>query len=309
MEGWQNVAALEERPWWAFDEAKTAPARGENKYAKATAYQYGRSSTGIWESWLVTPALDYKNAEGKIFTFSVMCEYQPEEGSETKLEIFYIDANIGGGKDTVFFQNLTESFEIPKTDDENLAWRTFQLDLSPYENIADIFHIGFRYSGPNGADGVPTYYIDNVSWGRTDLAQLIVTPSYLIDSTAVVDQEVVIGELLIGGNNLTEDISLRVAGANYNRFSLSSATLPKEGGSVQVTFRGMDAGVHEAYVEISSKDAATKFVPMAVLCNAREGVQNTEYRIQTKKILRDGQVIIVRGGKEYNLLGIENAKH
>jgi len=74
IDGWQNVAALDQRPWWGFDEDKTSPKRGDGKYAKATSYQYGISSTGTWTSWLVTPPLDYKNAEGKIFTFSVMCE-------------------------------------------------------------------------------------------------------------------------------------------------------------------------------------------------------------------------------------------
>ena len=33
-----------------------------------------------------------------------------------------------------------------------------------------------------------------------------------------------------------------------------------------------------------------------------EGVQNTEYRIQ--KILRDGRLIIVRDGAEYDVLGL-----
>ena len=306
LSGWQNVAKLDERPWWGFDEAATAPVRGENKYAKATAYQYGKASTGKWEMWLVTPALDYKNAGSKIFTFSVMCEYQPDDGSDSKLEVYYIDANIDAKKDTVFFQDLTESFEIPQIGDENLTWRTFQLDLSPYaETMADIFHIGFRFVGPNGNEGVPTYYIDDVSWGRTDLPVLSVTPSYIIDSAAVVGKELIIGELTISGKNLTDDIELKVSGSNYNRFSLSTAKLSKEGGSVLVSFLGLEAGVHEAYVEISSKDAATKFVPMAVRCNAEQGIesiQDSEVRIQ--KVLRNGQVIIVRDGKEYSILGV-----
>lgn len=166
LEGWQNVAPLDARPWWGFDEARTSPARGDNRCAKATAYQFGKENTGTWETWLVTPALDYKNTETKTFVFSIMGEYLPEDGSETKLEIYYIDANIGGGKDTVYFQNLTESFDIPKVSDENLTWRTFILDLSPYaETVADIFHMAFHFVGPNGADGAVVYYIDNVSWG------------------------------------------------------------------------------------------------------------------------------------------------
>ena len=41
---------------------------------------------------------------------------------------------------------------------------------------------------------------------------------------------------------------------------------------------------------VMNKDAAT-------------GLQNTEHRTQTQKILRDGQIIIIRDGKEYNVQG------
>jgi hypothetical protein len=37
--------------------------------------------------------------------------------------------------------------------------------------------------------------------------------------------------------------------------------------------------------------------------NTATGVQNTDYRVQTQKILRDGQIIIIRDGKEYNVMG------
>ena len=164
LEGWQNVAAADERPWWGFDEAKTSPVRGDGKYAKATAYQYQKDSTGMWEMWLVTPALDYKNAEGKIFAFSVMGEYMPEEDNPASLEIVYIDATDA---EHVFFQ-VFDGISIPQTSDENNIWVPFHINLENQPNM-DIFHIGFRFVGPNGTAGGVTYYIDDVSWGRTDL--------------------------------------------------------------------------------------------------------------------------------------------
>ena len=163
LEGWQNVAAVDERPWWGFDESKTSPARGEGKYAKATAYQYAKETTGVWETWLVTPALDYKNADIKTFTFSVMGEYLPDEESETVFEVYYIDPDVDGEP---FFQNLTESFAIPKVGEDNLIWYSFYVDLAPFaETMADVFHMAFRYYGPNGGDGAVTYYVDDVTWG------------------------------------------------------------------------------------------------------------------------------------------------
>ena len=303
LEGWQNVAAVDARPWWGFDEAKTTPARGEEKYAKATAYQYAKDSTAQWDMWLVTPALDYKNAASKTFAFSVMAEYLPQEGSTTQFGIYYIDAT----GDEVYAQNLSGSFEIPSTSDDNLAWRTFFLDLEPYaETMADVFHMAFRYTGPNGADGVVTYYIDDVSWGRTDLPTLIVDPALLIDSTAVINQKKSIGTLTISSRNLTEGITLSLEGANYNRFSLSASSLPAEGGNVDVLFEGKEVGVHEAKIRVSSKGATDKIIPLAVLCKDKEtGVEEVQRdKVQSTKVLRDGKLYILHNGKAFNLLGI-----
>lgn len=301
LEGWQNVAAVEARPWWGFDESKTSPARGTNKYAKATAYQYGKASSGDWEMWLVTPALDYKNAGSKIFTFSIMGEYLQEEGGPTQLEVYYIDAT---GKE-VFFQDLTESFGIPWTSEENGIWLTFYLNLESYaETMADVFHMGFHFKGPNGDKGPVVYYIDDVSWGRTDLPQIQVNPSYLIDSTAIVGERKALTEIEVTGKNLSDEITLWLAGANYNRFELSTTTLPAAGGKVTISFRGLEVGVHEAYVVLSSKDAPDSFFPMSVKCNEVLGIEKTKTDlIRTGKILRDGQIYLIYEGTMYNVQG------
>lgn len=302
LEGWQNVAAVDARPWWGFDESKTTPVRGEDTYAKATAYQYGKDSTALWDMWLVTPALDYKNAASKIFAFSVMGEYLADEDNKAQFRVYYIDAT--GAE--VYSQDLTSSFEIPSTSSDNLAWRTFFLDLAPYaETMSDVFHMAFRYTSPNGGDGTVTFYVDEVSWGRTDLPMITVTPATIIDSTAVLNEKKSIGTIAVSSANLTNGITLSIEGANYNRFSLSAASLPAEGGSVEVFFEGKEVGVHEAYIRISSKGAPDKYVAMAVLCQEEgtgiESVQASDAKSQ--KILRNGHIIIVRDGKSFNILG------
>ncbi len=301
LEGWQNVAALDQRPWWGFDESKTSPVRGDGKYAKATAYQYGKESTGIWETWLVTPPLDYKNAAGKTFTFSVMGEYLPEEPGDTLFHVYYIDPNAPG---EVFFQDLTESFDIPLYSDVSMTWRTFFLDLAPYaETMADVFHIAFRYKGPNGGEGAVTYYVDDVSWGRTDLPEILVTPAQIIDDAAVPEVKKVIGAIQVSSRNLTGAITLSVEGANYNRFELSESELPSEGGECIVSFLGEEEGVHEAYIRLSSPGAPDKFVPMAVLCKKPTGVDSQELKAGSQKMLIDGQLIILKDGKRFTPLG------
>lgn len=303
LEGWQNVADVDARPWWGFDESKVSPVRGEDSYAKATAYQYGKDSTALWDMWLVTPALDYKKAASKIFAFSVMGEYLADENNKAQFGVYYIDAT--GAE--VYFQDLTSSFEIPSTSSDNLAWRTFFLDLAPYaETIGDVFHMAFRYTSPNGGDGSVTFYVDEVSWGRTDLPNITVTPATIIDSTAVLNEKKTIGTIAVSSANLTNGITLSIEGANYNRFSLSAASLPAEGGSVEVSFEGKEVGVHEAYIRISSKGAPDKFVPMIVKCNELPtGVEDVQSdNVPCTKVLRNGRILILRDGKSFNVLGI-----
>lgn len=308
LDGWQNVAAVDQRPWWGFDEDKTSPKRGTERYAKATTYQYGKDSTGTWEMFLVTPALDYKNAEGKIFAFSVMAEYLPESGSSTALELYYVDAT--GGK--AYFQDLTESVSFPSVDEDNNIWWTYFLNLEPYaETMADVFHIAFRYVGANGGAGAVTYYIDNVSWGRTDLPEIRVEP-YTLDSTVLHGHEKILGIIQVTGRNLTNEITLGLIGANYDSFNLSEGTLPMEGGTFTVSFVGKDDGKHEAYIFLRSKGAVDAFVPLTVYCNTPSGVedigtdktQNT--KDESRKLIRDGQVMIIIDNKQYNVSGIIN---
>jgi hypothetical protein len=251
--------------------------------------------------FLVTPALDYKNAEGKIFTFSVMGEYMPDEDNPAGLEIYYVDAT--GGK--AVFQSLTESFVFPSTSVDNNVWVTYFLNLRPYaETMADVFHIAFRYIGPNGGEGAVTYYIDDVSWGRTDLPEILVNTTSIIDSTSYVNQEKILAEIDVVGKNLTNDIRLGLAGPNYNRFNLSAGHLSKDGGKFSVSFLGEEAGVHEAYIVLTSKGAAEVYIPMAVLCHKAMGIEAVEPTdIHLQKELRNGQVIILRGDNQYTILG------
>ena len=197
--GWQNVAAVDQRPWQGVDASTMQSIDGNGKFVRATAYQYGVDSAATWETWLVTPALDYKNAASQIFTFSVMGMYLPETGIQAKFEVYFVDASDPAH---VFFQAF-DGLSIPQTADESGVWVPFQIHLENQANIPDAFHMAFRYTGPNGAAGAVTYYVDDVTWG-------VVT----------------------------------------------------------------------------------------------EGIENTEYRVQTQKVLRDGQIVIRRETKEFTVLGI-----
>ena len=304
--GWQNVAAADARPWWGFDAAKTQILEGDGKFVKATAYQFGQESTGNWEMWLVTPALDFKNAASKLFTFKVMGQYLADEDNAAVFEVYYIDAS---NPSNVFIQDLTDAFAIPATSDENETWRTFFLDLAPYgDNIADVFRMAFRYAGPNGNEGAVTYYVDDVSWGRADLPTISADVTSIAE-TAVLNEVTIVGQIMVTGHNLTSPINVSIKGANYNKFKISSETLPAEGGALAVGFQSDLEGVHEAYLELSSAEAATVFIPMSVLCKAPDGIENVQSdrsgsgADNCTKVLHEGQLYILHNGTWHNAQG------
>ncbi len=61
-----------------------------------------------------------------------------------------------------------------------------------------------------------------------------------------------------------------------------------------------------AYFSVKGEaQQAAKRARIVMNKDAATGLQNTEHRTQTQKILRDGQIIIIRDGKEYNVMGME----
>ncbi len=154
VDGWQNVADLDARPWWGFDE--------DGSYAKATAYQLGKATTGEWTIRLITPALDYKNAANKLFTFKVKGDFISDEiDNPTKLELHLINAMVYGGGEV---SDEVIDVDIPADHDAAGEWVSLTVDLSDRSSL-EVFFMEFRYIGPNGAEGVVTYYVDDVTWG------------------------------------------------------------------------------------------------------------------------------------------------
>ncbi len=66
--------------------------------------------------------------------------------------------------------------------------------------------------------------------------------------------------LSVTASNLTADISLALSGTNANLFALSSNTIPKTGGSVNITYRPTTLGIHTATLTLTSPGATTKTV-------------------------------------------------
>ena len=269
IDRWQNVVLDGTRPWWGYIE-RDVPLVGNitERCAKITGFMSDLESTDSVVAWLVTPPLDYKNAVNQIFTFRVRGDYMFENHT-TQFDLYYIDAMEG--KD-IFKQKIEVG--IPTASDQNGEWFEFHVDLTGQETIADTFFMAFRYAGLYGKFNSVTYYIDDVSWGRPDIP-VISTDSTTLTMVAPLNTPVTSTAVTVTAKNLDEAIALKIGGNNASKFKLSTSTLDTAGGTFTVTFESDKEGVHEAYVKLSSRGAADKYLPMAVLAKNSTGLSAT----------------------------------
>lgn len=259
LNGWRNFITKGERPWWTFTEKDNQTQAVINYTAKATAYNSLVEAAVDHEMWLVTPALNGKTTGSKLFTFRVMGDFMFEH-HQTKVECFYIE------KEGSVYHKEKVVLEMPSIADENGDWREFHIDLSK-SNVADTFFMGFCFTGPGGKNNSVVYYIDDISYGRTDIPTITSSITELsMKATAYKVTES--APIVITGNNLSEDMIVTVGGANPSNFTASTKIIPSKGGVITVLFMGQQVGVHSAYLRFSSKGAADYLLPMSVLVTA-----------------------------------------
>lgn len=257
IDGWKNLAMEGKRAWWGYEFPAEDESAGE-RTAKVTAYdsQVLEGDESACQMMLVTPALDFVNSDSKMFTFRVRGDYLTDNQTDT-LELCYIDMLDGE-----MYVAPVGGFTMPNMQDQSGEWQEYHIDLSG-QNIADVFFMGFRFNSTRGRNNAATYYIDDVSYGRTDLGT-IRTSVGQIAFTATLGKDAVSDEVMVTGNNLTEPIKLTLGGPNKSKFKLSVNELPASGGSFTVTFNSDEVGVHEAYVKLASRGAADIYVPISV---------------------------------------------
>lgn len=259
VDGWKNLALDGTRAWWGYEFPESDASAGE-KVAKVTPYD---SKVEVGEGtpcrmMLVTPALDFKNAASRIFTFRVRGDYL-SDGQSDLLELLYITLD---GEE--MRTSLVGGFSMPATADEAGQWQEYHIDLTDLD-LDDVFFLGFSFTSTRGTDNAATYYIDDVSYGRTDLP--VIRPSVPeVAVYAAPGVDAVSDPVEVVTENLNEPVSLTLVGADKGKFTLSSATLPAGGGSFTVTFNDEKEGSYEVLVKISSRGAADKYVTVKTTC-------------------------------------------
>ncbi len=265
IEGWKNLAMTGNRAWWGYEFPEEDESAGE-KTAKVTAYDSTtpECEEEACEMMLVTPALDFKGSESKMFTFRVRGDYLMDEQTDV-LELCYIDMADGE-----MYVSPVDGITMPNMKDQSGEWQEYHIDLTG-QNIADVFFMGFRFKSTRGRNNAATYYIDDVSYGRTDLATIRPSATQLA-FTATVGKDAVSDEMSVSGTNLAEPIKLTLGGPNKSKFKLSTNELPVSGGTFNVAFNSNEIGVHEAYVKLASRGAADIYVPISVNNTVADGI-------------------------------------
>lgn len=292
LTGWQNVVTAGTRPWWGYVDVNND---GEH-CAKATGYVWQGESNIVDSMWLITPALDYKNAKNQVFTFRVRGDALTDDMS-AKLQLYFIDAT---NADDVFFQDL--NIAMPDTKDQSGDWLDFQVNLAGQENIPDVFFMGFKFSGINGAEGAATYLIDDVSWGRDDLPLISVDSPEFYET--VKPDELKTFVLKVTGANLTESITMSFTGNHPSKFKMSPNTLPAEGGLVALGFQSDVEGIQDAYLRLRSRGAVDAYVHITVWVKQETALDNVKSdEIQPHFLLENGVLYILTPQGKYTILG------
>ena len=258
IDGWKNLAQEGTRAWWGYEFGDTDESVGE-KVAKVTAYdsKVADGDETPVEMMLVTPALDFKNSASKMFTFRVRGDYLMDNQTDT-LQLCYIDMEDPDEMYVAPVGGLT----MPCTKDESGEWNEYHIDLTG-QDLADVFFMGFRFKSIRGREHAATYYIDDVTYGRTDIPVMRPSETQLA-FVALVNKDAESAAVTVTTENLAEPVKLTLGGANKSKFSLSASELPVAGGTFTVKFHSDQVGVHEAYVKLASRGAADIYIPVSV---------------------------------------------
>lgn len=246
LEGWKNVAALGTRAWWSYS------VEG-NQAAKVTAYDSKATVSEPVQMYLVSPCLDFKDADNRLLCFNVMGQFMTDD-MYSDLGLYIVDAATARVNPKGAVYEYVEGLNFPCTKDENGEWARYVLDCDQW-NLPDEFYCVFIFTSMRGKDESCVYYVDDFSWGRTDVP-FIRSSHQMLEVKTVVGSPVESETVTVQGNNLSEPIALSMSGTGAKHFTLSATELPAEGGSFTVNYNPAEAAQHTAVVTLLSGNDA-----------------------------------------------------
>lgn len=285
IEGWKNLAQVGNRAWWGYTWADG------NGAAKVTPYDSKMEESTPCVMTLVSPALDFKNTPNPVLTFKVMGTLM-RDGMADQLEVCYIEKDGEG----MYVQPI-DGLNIPASPDKNEEWVPYTIDLKGLD-LADVFFIGFRFNSSRGAESTTSYYIDDFSWGQTNVP--LIRPNIREGSfKATAGKKATSPDIEIEGIALTSDIKISLYGAHKGFFTLSTTTLPVAGGKFNLDFLNTEPGEYAVEVDLNSEGAPLTAVIVGVQNETATGITDvivdlsqpvSVYDIQGRALITNKQI-------------------
>ncbi|MDR0712366.1 MAG: choice-of-anchor J domain-containing protein [Prevotellaceae bacterium] len=155
LNGWANIMVV--------DTAYTAPLQwlayetGCNMAAQASAHMFDNSNSGIrYETWLLTPPLDFSNAANKELSFKLQATHWNDN---TTLDVFLVPDLSAIKSDQKKLVPLKAT--LPTSTGAN-RWLKTTLNMGGTQGVA---MLGFRYRGVGGNSASTSFLVDDVIFG------------------------------------------------------------------------------------------------------------------------------------------------
>ncbi len=135
------------------------------KYIQATAHDSKGANAGkTYDLWMISPALNVKDAPNKVFSFYSEGAYWKNTSS---LEVYVLNEQTSNASSKEPLSNVRIATEA----DGQYTWIASG-DIS-LEGKGDVVYIGFRYQAEGGASNSTTYMIDDFAFGRAQVEHAV----------------------------------------------------------------------------------------------------------------------------------------
>lgn len=273
---WKNVATAGTRAWWSYTDLES-----DNKMAKATLYDSKATEGSFAQMVLLSPRLSY-NTDCRLLCFNIMGKFMGND-LDTRLDVAYVDAKYADQHPDAPVFAAIEGLNIPATADENGTWARYVLDTHDWQ-LDDEFYIAFILSGTRGKENSTSYFVDDFSWGRTDVP-FIRIDRQLLEAEAEKSVEHTSPEITVTGFNLNSPISVSVSGTHGKNFTPSVTELPAEGGKVSLKFLSQELGAHSALLTLKSGDSQSHILLNYNVADTNTGLESVDTAAGAVKVV------------------------
>lgn len=167
--GWTHeiVSPVDDDRTWQSKTFNNSSAGVTEKYIQATAHDSSDKNAGkTYELWMISPALNVKDAANKVFSFYSEGAYWQ---STSSLEVYVLNEPKSTASSK---EKLNVTLATSTNPGGNFKGWVASGDIS-LEGKGDIVYVGFRYQAQGGNKNSTTYCIDDFAFGRAQVEHFL----------------------------------------------------------------------------------------------------------------------------------------